>query len=411
MFRSIPLGSLIELWESRGEGMNRLTVTQARALKKRGMYRADPTLYLNVAPGGSKSWIQRLTIKGKRHDIGLGSFELVTMAEARDKAFQNRRLVQAGGHPLIEKRKARVPTFREAAEATFEANAPRLRNPKVIKNWMQQLERHAFGRLGDMPVNEIGREDVLAVLTPIWTSKPEIARKLRQRIRATLRWAEAHGHVSANVAGEGIDGALPRQPAVKQHFRALPYREVAAALETVEASGASLASKLCFRFLILCAARSGEARGATWNEIDTDAKTWTIPGERMKAGKPHRVPLSDAAMTVLEQARPLSGGQGLVFPSPRSPARPLSDMSLTKVMRTTGLAEKTVIHGLRSSFRDWCAETGKPRDLAEAALAHVVAGIEGAYFRSDLFDRRRALMDQWAAFVTGAEAKVVRLRG
>ena len=302
MFHSIPLGSLIELWESRGESMNRLTVTQARALQKRGMYRADPTLYLNVAPGGSKSWIQRLTIKGRRHDIGLGSFDLVTMAEARDKAFQNRRLVQAGGNPLAEKRKARVPTFREAAEATFEANRPRWRNAKVAATWMQQMEKHVLCRIGDVPVDRIGREDVLAVLTPIWTTKPEIARKLRQRIRATLRWAEAHGHVQTNVAGDAIDGALPRQPAVKAHFRALPYQEVAAALDTVEASGASLASKLCFRFLVLTAARSGEARGATWDEIDLEAKEWRIPAQRMKSGQPHRVPLSDAAMEVLEKA-------------------------------------------------------------------------------------------------------------
>ena len=234
------------------------------------MYRADPTLYLNVAPGGSKSWIQRLTIRGKRHDIGLGSFELVTMAEARDKAFQNRRLVQAGGNPLAEKRKARVPTFREAAEATFSANRPRWRNAKVASNWMQQLERHAFPRLGDMQVDEIGREDVLAVLTPIWTTKPEVGRKVRQRIRVTLRWAEAHGHVQTNIAGEGIDGALPRQPAVRQHFRALHHREVAAALETVEVSGASLASKLCFRFLVLTAARRGAARRGARRGVGRD---------------------------------------------------------------------------------------------------------------------------------------------
>ena len=391
--------------------MNRLTVTQARALKNRGMYRADPTLYLNVAPGGSKSWIQRLTIKGTRHDIGLGSFELVTMAEARDRAFENRRIVQAGGNPLAEKRKANVPTFRQAAEATFAANRPRWRNAKVAATWMQQLERHAFPRLGDMPVNEIGREDVLAILTPLWTSKPEIARKLRQRIRAALRWAEAHGHVQTNAAGEGIDGALPRQPAVKAHFRALHHREVAAALETVEASGASLSSKLCFRFLVLTAARSGEARGAAWDEIDLEAKEWRIPAGRMKAGQPHRVPLSDAAMEVLEQARPLSGEVGLVFPSPRSPGRPLSDMALTKILRTTGLAEKTVVHGFRSSFRSWCADSGKPRELAEAALAHVVGGVEGSYLRTDVLERRRVLMQAWADFVTGDGADVVRIHG
>ncbi len=389
--------------------MNRLTVTQARALKNRGMYRADPTLYLNIASGGSKSWIQRLTINGRRHDIGLGSFELVTMAEARDKAFQNRRIVQAGGNPLVEKRKARVPSFREASKATFEANRPRWRNAKVASNWMQQLERHAFPIIGDMPVDKIGREDVLRVLTPIWTSKPEVGRKVRQRVRATLRWAEAHGHVQTNVAGDAIDGALPRQPAVKAHFRALPYREIGTALATVEASGASLAAKLALKFVVLTACRSGEVRLAEWSEIDAVSATWTIPGSRMKNGTEHRVPLSDAAVEVLEQARPLSGGRALVFRSPRSPNRALSDMSLTKVLRTTGLAEKTVVHGLRSTFRDWCADTGKPRELAEAALAHTVGGVEGAYFRSDVFERRRVLMQAWADFVTGGTGTVVRM--
>ena len=389
--------------------MAKLTVAKIRALTKPGMYGDGGTLFLRVARGGSKSWIQRLAIDGKRRDMGLGGWPLTTLTEAREAAFENRRLARRGGDPLAAKRKAQVPSFREASKATFEANRPRWRNAKVASNWMQQLERRAFPVIGDMSVDRIGREDVLRVLTPVWTSKPEVARKLRQRIRATLRWAEAHGHVQTNVAGEAIDGALPRQPAVKAHFRALHHREVAAALETVEASGASLASKLCFRFLVLTAARSGEARGAAWDEIDLEAKEWRIPAGRMKAGQPHRVPLSDAAMDVLEKARPLSGGVGLVFPSPRSPSRPLSDTALTKTLRTTGLAEKTVVHGFRSSFRSWCADSGKPRELAEAALAHVVGGVEGSYLRTDVLERRRVLMQAWANFVTGGTGTVVRM--
>ena len=389
--------------------MAKLTVAKVRALTEPGMYGDGGTLFLRVARGGSKSWIQRLAIDGKRRDIGLGGWPLTTLTEAREAAFENRRLARRGGDPLAAKRKARVPTFRAAAEATFEANRPCWRNTKVATNWLQQLERHAFPVIGDMAVDRIGREDVLRVLTPIWTSKPEVGRKVRQRVRATLRWAEAHGHVRTNVAGEGIDGALPRQPAVKAHFRALPYREVAAALDTVEASRASLAAKLSLKFVVLTACRSGEVRLAEWSEVDAASATWTIPGSRMKSGAEHRVPLSDAALEVLEQARPLSGGQGLVFPSPRSTNRPLSDMSLTKVLRTTGLAEKTVVHGLRSSFRDWCADMGKPRELAEAALAHTVGGVEGAYFRSDVFDRRRVLMQAWADFVTDGTGAVVRL--
>ena len=225
-----------------------------------------------------------------------------------------------------------------------------------------------------------------------------------------LRWSWAHGYVSENVAGEGIDGALPAMPNVKEHFRALPYREVAAALTTVEKSRASKAVKLCLRFLILTAARSGEVRGATWDEIDLDAREWRIPGKRMKGGREHRVPLSEAARDVLARARGLEDGSGLVFPSPTRPGRPLSKMALTKVLRDQGLADRATVHGFRSAFRDWCAETGKPREIAEAALAHTVGGVEGAYFRSDLYARRRTLMDQWAAFLTGAEPEVVKFR-
>ena len=226
-----------------------------------------------------------------------------------------------------------------------------------------------------------------------------------------LRWCWAHGYVEQNVAGEGIEGALPAMPAVKAHFRALPYQEVAAALETVDGSKASKAAKLCLRFLILTAARSGEARGANWVEVDSEAREWRIPGERMKGGREHRVPLSDAALAVLERARGVEDGSGLIFPSPPKPGRPLSPMTLTKILRDQGLAERGTVHGFRSSFRDWCAETGKPREVAEATLAHTVGGVEGAYFRSDLYARRRVLMDQWASFLTGTEAKVVRLYG
>ena len=168
--------------------------------------------------------------------------------------------------------------------------------------------------------------------------------------------------------------------------------------------------KLCLRFLILTAARSGEVRGATWAEIDLEAREWRVPGERMKGGREHRVPPSDAARDVLARARGLEDGSGLAFPSPTRTGRPLSNMTLTKILRDQGLADRATVHGFRSAFRDWCAETGKPREIAEAALAHRVGGVEGAYFRSDLYARRRVLMDQWAAFLTGAEAKVVTFR-
>ena len=393
--------------------MSKLTVARVRSLSKPGLHGDGGTLYLAVAPGGSKSWIQRLTVDGVRRDIGLGGFPLVTLAEARDRAFENRRLARRGGDPLADKRKARVPTFREAAVLTFEANRARWRHAKTATNWTGSMAKHAYPVFGDRRVDQIGREDVLRVLTPLWTKKPEMARKLRQRIRAVLAWAQAHGHAEHNFAGEAINGALPSMPAVKSHFRALPYQEIASALDTVEATGASMAAKLCLRFLILTAARSGEARGAAWAEIDEDARLWTIPAGRMKGGAEHRQPLSDAAMVVLDRARMIRDSSDLIFPSPMRRGRPLSDMSLTKLLRDTGLAERATVHGFRTSARTfWSERTNADHAVMELCLAHAVgSSVERAYARSDLLAKRRRLLDQWGRFVTETDAEVVKLHG
>ena len=397
--------------------MGRMTVKRIEATTKPGFYGDGDTLYLRVSPRGTKSWVQRVVVPdGKRHDIGLGGFPVVSLAKARRRAFDNRVSIADGRNPFAEKqadrRKATIPIFREAAEKVYEVNKPRWRNGKHTRDWLQVLVKYAFPVVGNVTVNQIGREDVLRILTPVWTNRPETARRLRQRIRAVLRWCEAHGYVEHNAAGESIAGALPVMPRIRAHFRAMHYSEVAAGLETVEASGASTAAKLCLRFTVLTAARSGEARDAAWAEIDMDAREWRISGSRMKSGADHRVPLAEATLAVLEQARMLDDGSGLLFPSPMKRGRSLSDMTLTKVLRETGLADRATVHGFRSSFRDWCAETGKPREIAEAALAHTVGSVEGAYFRSDLFQRRRRLMDQWAIYViSGSSGKVVSLHG
>ena len=390
--------------------IKKMTYAEAKSLKKPGFYSMGDTLYLRIGTGEGKSWVQRLTINGKRHDIGLGSFKLVTLAEARDRAFENRKAARIHKRdPLAEKRKAKLPSFRDAAVQTHEALKPSWRNGKHTRNWLQAMEKYVFPVIGPTQIDRLGREDVLKILTPLWTTRPETARRLRQKMRQTFRWAQAHGHIENNPAGEMIDGALPKLPAVKAHMRALPYRDVPAALETIGQSGAGIAVKLAFRFLVLTAARAGEVRGAIWDDINLDNKTWTIPAERMKGGKIHRVPLSNPALDVLEQARILADRTGLVFPSPQRPGKPLSDMALTKLLRDNDLAGRATAHGFRSSFRDWCADTGKPREVAEAALAHVVGGTEGAYFRSDLFERRRGVMNQWADYVTGIKADVVEL--
>ena len=391
--------------------MTALTAAKVKALTKPGMHHDGRGLYLRVAPGGSKGWMLRATIDGRRRDIGLGGYPAVSLAKARQFADAHRLAVAEGRDPLAEKRRAKMPTFAEAAAKVHEVNLPRWKNGKHTDQWINTLRSYAFPVIGNLRLDRITRRDVLAVLTPIWTTKPETARRVRQRIRTVLKWAMAHEFVEHNAAGEAIDGALPAMRRVRAHFRALPYAEIPAALDTVDASPASVAAKLCLRFLILNAARSGEARGALWSEIDLDAREWRIPAERMKGGVEHRVPLSDAALAVLEQARPLRDDPGPLFPSPTRRGKPLSDMTLTKILRDCGLSDRATVHGFRSSFRDWAADRGKLRETAEAALAHTVGGVEGAYFRSDLFERRRRLMDDWGLFVTGATGtEVVQLR-
>ena len=384
--------------------MGNLTVAGVRSATKPGRYADGDTLYLMVAPGGSKSWVQRITIDGRRHDIGLGGFPLISLAKARERAMANRLAVANGRNPLAEKRRAKTPTFRAAAQATFEANKPRWRDGKTARNWMQGMEKRAFPAIGDIRVDRIDREDVLRILKPVWTKHPEVARKLRQRIRATLQWCQAHGHVERNVAGEAIDGALPPMPAINAHHRALPHRDVGAAIRDVRNCTASASSRLCLEFLVLTAARSGEARGTAWDEFDLDAREWRIAPDRMKTNTPHLVPLSGPAVDVIRRARELGNG-GLVFPSPTKPNRPLSDMTLMKVLHTVGLGQRTTVHGFRSTFRTWASEcTDADHAVMELCLSHAVGtAVERAYARSDLLAKRRVLMEQWAVACTVSE--------
>ena len=380
-----------------------LSATRAKALKDLGRYADGGGLHLYISKAGRKSWVQRITIDRRRRDIGLGAFPSVGLAQAREKASDNRTAVAEGRDPLAEKHSPAMPTFTEAARAVHAANKPRWRNDKHSASWLQTLERHAMPVIGNTPLDRIDRGAVLRVLTPIWTTRPETARRVRQRMRTVFLWGMAHGFMGTNPAGEAIDGALPAMPKVRAHLRALPYQEVGAALEAVPLSQASVAAKLCFGFLVLTAARSGEARGATWDEIDLQGQEWRIPSWRMKAGMEHRVPLSRQALDLLHDASASGDATGLVFPSPLKPGSPLSDMTLTKVLRSVGLAERATVHGFRSSFKNWTLEqTDTPWAVSEAALAHFLGNAtEQAYARSDLFERRRALMQLWADFLTG----------
>ena len=377
--------------------MAKLTVAKIDSLKEPGRYGDGGGLYLVITKAGSRNWIQRIVLKGKRTDKGIGGYPAVSLAQARRKAAANKSAVANKNNPWEEK-EAVAPTFREAALIVHALNVPRWKNAKHAKSWMQTLERHAVPVIGDTPVDQVRQQDVLRVLTPIWTEIPENARRVRQRMRTVFKWAMANDYISYNPAGEAVDGALPPMPKVKNHMRALPYQQVAEALRTVDNGPSNVVTKLAFKFLVLTAARSIEVRGALSSEIDPRERIWRVPPDRMKDGEEHRVPLSDQAVAVLSEAMELSDSR-LLFPSSYDADKMLSENALSLMLRKRGI--EAVPHGFRSSFRDWAAEqTSASHAAMELSLAHQVGStVEQAYFRSDLFEQRRELMQQWADYL------------
>ena len=389
--------------------MKQLSAKFVAAVTEPGKYHdGDAGLYLYVrerAGNVSKQFVQRLTVHGKRVDIGLGSTKWMPLTDARATAQANRRIARTGGDP--RRGASTVPTFADGVDAVIAIQRPTWRNSgKSEAQWRASLRDYA-GPLMRKTVDAIAPGDVLGVLTPIWSAKRETARRVKQRIGAVMKWSIAEGHRESNPV-DAIGAALPRNGEHKTHHKALPYGAVRGALAAVRDSGAFPTTKLAFAFLVLTAARSGEVRGATWSEIHTDAAIWTVPGERIKSGREHRVPLSDAALDVLREAAQYRDRSGLVFPSARG--KEMSDATLGKLIAENGV--DAVPHGFRSSFRQWAAErTNIAREVAEFALAHVVGdAAERAYQRSDLFDRRRELMERWAAYLRGERANVVSLR-
>ena len=368
-------------------------------------------LYLFVQPSGARSWVQRLVIRGRRRDFGLGSVALVPLAEAREEARSNRKLAREGGDPLAERRRAwNMPSFAEAVKQVVEQKRSGWRNPRQAQDWMVSLGRYAFPHIGRMPVSEVTSADVIGILAPIWHEKPPTARKLRQRIRAVLEWAVAMEFRIDNPC-DRVGSVLGTQDAVVRHMRALPHREVAAAVRKVRASNAAPVARFAFEFLVLTAARWGEVRWAEWSEIDQPEAMWTVPATRMKSKREHRVPLCGRAKEILAETRMLEDGAArLVFT--RRGGEPLAEGVLRHLLRRNGIA--AVPHGFRSSFRDWAAEeTDHPREVVEAALAHVVKNkVEAAYRRTDLLERRRRLMDDWASYLAGGSRQLAsgRLR-
>ena len=389
--------------------LNRLAAGQLAKLPQ-GRHHDGGGLYLQVV-GGSRVWVQRITFSGKVRQIGHGPFPLVSLQDARRRAFETKQAVRDGRDPLAERRGSEQPlTFGEAVSRVIDLNRPSWKNAKHAAQWLSTLETYAFPRLAKRPVDSITTTDILAVLTDgdLWHEKAETARRLRQRLNTVFKWALANGHRPDNPAGDALTAALPRQRAKAEHFKALPYADVPAMLKRVKESNAAPHTALCLELVTLTACRSGEARGATWPEFDVEARTWTIPADRMKAGVEHRVPLSDGAIDVVRRTADLKSSPDLLFPGPTT-GRPLSDSTLSKLLRD--LKVPGTVHGLRSSFADWANErTRASRQTVEAALAHTVRDkAEAAYSRTDLLEKRRTLMDAWAAFLNTETANIVRI--
>ncbi len=401
-------------------------------------------LYLQVAPGDTKSWLFRFTLHGKAREMGLGPVGeppgAVSLADARRLAGEARALLRDGRDPIVERQERKATlrrealeaserTFRAAAEAFVKTRAAGWKNEKHAAQWTATLEQHAFPVIGDMAVAKIGTDDVLRVLRPIWERVPETASRVRQRIEAVLDAAKVKGwRTGENPARwKGhLAGELPAPAKVKRvaHRPALPWQQMAAFMEALNQRQGMAAKAV--RFTILTATRTGEVRGMRWREVDLDAKVWTIPGERMKAGKLHRVPLSPAALAVLDDVRSLMKAPAdLVFPSANGKT-PLSDMALSMLVRSMacdslaegelprwrdGEGRAVVPHGFRSTFRDWAGETRNDgRDVVEAALAHTIKDkAEAAYARSALLEKRRVLMDAWAEQCGRQSSEVVKL--
>jgi integrase len=384
--------------------VNRLSVLKVRALNEPGLHADGNGLYMSASRTGSKSWVLIYKRNGKRTELGLGPVHAVPLAQARDKAQEAAALRAQGIDPQRHWKGAvtasEAATFGQVAKQFIEDHEGEWKNAKHRQQWTNTLTTYC-GELWDRPVDEVVVDDVLAILRPIWTRKPETASRLRQRIERVLDAAKVLGMRSGEnpAAWRGNLALLlaKRRKGPKQHHRALPYDEVPAFMRELRCAKGVAGRAL--EFLVHTAARTSEVLNATWKEVDLEAKVWTVPAERMKAGKVHRVPLSEPVMTLLSA---LPHGSEYLFPSP-DPSKPLSKMAMTAVLKRMKMLERCTVHGFRSSFRDWCGEaTSFARELAEQALAHQVGNeVERAYRRGDALERRRELMEAWSEFIAG----------
>ena len=396
--------------------IGKLSAVEVRGKTAPGLYSDGGGLYLQITESRAKSWIYRFMMAGKRRDMGLGAIHTISLSEAREEARRCRQMVREGIDPIqsrlagklaAQSDAAKVMTFKQCAEAYIKAHQAEWSNPKHVAQWSRTLETYAYPSIGGLAVGAVDTGLVMKVLEPIWLTKTETAGRVRGRIEAVLDWAAVRkyrtGENPARWKGH-LDHLLPARAKVRKagHHAALPYDQMGAFM--VDLRGQEGAGALALQFAILTAARTGEVIGARWDEIEITKRLWVVPADRMKGGREHRVPLSDAALAVLEATAKVRTGD-YVFPGGMA-ARPLSNMALLMTLRRMK-RENMTAHGFRSTFKDWAAErTAYPNEVSEAALAHAVGDkTEAAYRRGDLFEKRTRLMTDWAVFCSQGHAE------
>ena len=392
-------------------GSNRLTALKVKKANAKGRYPDGNCLYLVVGESGAKHWLLRIVVRGKRRDMGLGSASLVDLEEARDLARRYRKIAREGGDPIQERQRGRglFVSVKDAALKVHTLNAPSWKNEKHSDQWISSLERHVFPMIGDTAISEVTSADILRVLSPIWVEKSDTAKKIRQRLRMVIKWAKAQGYYEGEDPVELAEQALPRIKPSGEHFKSASYEELPQIVSQLQSSQVSLPTRLALEFLILSACRTTEVLEAHWSEIKLDKRLWVIPAERMKASKPHEVPLTDRMMDLLEVAGSLKLDNGLIFPSQIN-GKALSNNTLRLALQKRLKVDATV-HGMRSAFKDWAAETtGYANEVSEMALGHAISSkVEAAYRRGNLLTKRKQMMADWADHVAGKQNKVISL--
>ncbi len=374
---------------------NTLTATFCKTVTEAGRYHDGGGLMLVVKPTGGKSWIQRLTVNGRRRDLGLGSFEFVSLTEARSKAFDNRMAARTGRNPVADKS---IPTFSQAVEQVVQLHRSTWKGDGSERQWRGELGKYVLPVIGETRVDRIDTAAVLGCILPHWNDRTATMGRVRARMKTVFDWCIASGHRADNPAGEAVVAILPKCKAATVHRKALHHSDIASALAKVRGNNrAHWSTKAALEFIALTAGRSGEVTGARWTEFDMDACLWVVPAERMKKGRAHRVPLSSRAVELLQEAMRHADSSGLVFPS--ATGKQIAAAILSRLTKDMGLG---TVHGLRSSFADWAAEeSDADGETVERSLAHVNHNAtEAAYRRTDRLDARRELMQEWADYLS-----------